>query len=144
MMTEVKTSWKQQLVSVAAANLLGIALPATTAWADNPTHGLAPEIASTSAGSASDRSGRAKPPARKPMRTPDGAGNFVYGLINTIRAQSEELCARYGNPSDCLEEAEVCLTMRDTGDNQVKLCLNTVPGDGAGGGGTVRNSRLKR
>jgi hypothetical protein len=143
MMTEVRTSWKQQLVSVAAANLLGIALPANAAWAESPTHGPAPEIASKSAGP-SDPSGRAKPPARKPTRTPDGAGNFVYGLINTIRAQSEELCARYGNPSDCLEEAEVCLTMRDTGNNQVKLCLNTVPGDGSGDGGTVQKSRVKR
>jgi hypothetical protein len=83
-------------------------------------------------------------PARKPMRTPDGAGNFVYGLINTIRAQSEELCARYGNPSDCLEEAEVCLTMRDTEDNTVRLCLNTTPGENEGDKGTVQKSRVRR
>jgi hypothetical protein len=75
---------------------------------------------------------------------PDRTGNFVYGLINTIWAQSEELCARYGNPSDCLEEAEVCLTMRDTDDNEVRLCLNTVPGDSGGNRGTVQNSRMRR
>jgi hypothetical protein len=51
------------------------------------------------------------------MARPEGAGNFVYGIIHTIQAESEELCARYGNPADCLEEAEVCLTMRDDDDN---------------------------
>ncbi len=34
--------------------------------------------------------------------------------------------------------------MRDTDDNQVRLCLNTVPGDSAADGGTVQKSRLKR
>jgi hypothetical protein len=144
MMTDVRAPWKRYVVCVAAANLLGIVLPANAARADNPTHGPAPEIATKSAGPATDRSGRAKAPARKPTRTPDGAGNFVYELINTIRAQSEELCARYGNPSDCLEEAEVCLTMRDTEDNTVRLCLNTTPGESEGDKGTVQKSRVRR
>jgi hypothetical protein len=84
------------------------------------------------------------PQVRKPISKPDRAGNFVYGLIDTIRAQSGELCARYGNPADCLEEAEVCLTMRDTDDNQVRLCLNTVPGDSGGDGGRAQKSLLGR
>ncbi|PVE21071.1 hypothetical protein DC522_28600 [Microvirga sp. KLBC 81] len=93
----------------------------------------------------SERSGSAKAPARKPTRKqPDRSGNFVYGIINQIRAQSEELCARYGSPGDCLEEAEVCLTMRDFEDNRVRLCLNTVAGEGGGDGGTVQKSRLRR
>lgn len=43
-----------------------------------------------------------------------------------------------------LEEAEVCLTMRDTGDNQVRLCLNTAPGEGGRDEGAVQKSRLRR
>jgi len=83
--------------------------------------------------------------ARRPMRRdPDRSGNFVYGIINQIKAQSEELCARYGGPGDCLEEAEVCLTMRDNDDNQVKLCLNTVPGESKDGDGRVQRSRVRR
>jgi hypothetical protein len=53
------------------------------------------------------------------------------------------LRTRYGNPDDCLEEAEVCLTMRDNDDNQVKLCLNTVPGE-SGDPGLVQKSRVRR
>jgi hypothetical protein len=79
--------------------------------------------------------------ARKPTRKPDGAGNFVYEIINQIQVQSKELCARYGNPADCLEEAEVCLTMRDNGDNRIKLCLNTVPGESKGNESSVQKSR---
>ncbi|MBB3018755.1 hypothetical protein FHR70_001809 [Microvirga lupini] len=92
----------------------------------------------------SKRSTPGEAPARKPSGTRDGAGNFVYGLINTIRAQSEELCARYGNPSDCLEEAEVCLTMRDNDDNQIRLCLNTVSGGSEGDRGPMQQSKLRR
>lgn len=50
----------------------------------------------------SKRSGSAKALAQKPTGKPDGAGNFVYGLIYQIRTESEEVCTRYGNPSDCL------------------------------------------
>ena len=112
-----------------AATLLGMCLPATSVLADNPARGPAQGIGSSLAASPSERSG----PAKAAVRKPDGAGNFVYELINQIQVQSKELCARYGNPADCLEEAEVCLTMRDTGDNQVRLCLNTVPGGSEGG-----------
>ena len=92
----------------------------------------------------SERSGPAKAPARKPARKqPDRSGNFVYGIIDQIRAQSEELCARYGSPGDCLEEAEVCLTMRDADDNQVRLCLNTSPGD-SDNRDSAQKSRLRR
>ncbi|MPR09162.1 hypothetical protein [Microvirga tunisiensis] len=142
MATFLRASGNRQVLFAAA--WLGLSLSADAALANDPTHGPAPEIATTSAGPATDRSGRAKAPARNPTRTPEGAGNFVYGLINTIRAQSEELCARYGNPSDCLEEAEVCLTMRDTADNTVRLCLNTTPGESDGDKGTVQKSRVRR
>jgi hypothetical protein len=117
-------------------------LPVNAALADSPTQKLVQENGSNAAGPSSERSGPAKAPARKPLRKPDGAGNFVYELINQIEVQSKDLCARYGNPADCLEEAEVCLTMRDTGDNQVRLCLNTVPGGSEGS--TVQKSRVRR
>jgi hypothetical protein len=123
---------------VVAATLLGMCLPATSVLADNPARGPAQGIGSSLAASPSERSG----PAKAAVRKPDGAGNFVYELINQIQVQSKELCARYGNPADCLEEAEVCLTMRDTGDNQVRLCLNTVPGGSEGG--TVQKSHVRR
>ena len=138
---------KRSIISILAANLLSLCLSANAVFADDPTLGQAQqmqEIGSKSAMPPSKRSGSARAEAHKPMKKPDGAGNLVYGLINTIRTQSEELCTRYGNPADCLEEAEVCLTMRDTDDNQVRLCLNTVPGDSGGKAGTVQKSRLRR
>ena len=141
-MTDSRTSSKGLGASVVAATLLGMCLPATSVLADNPARGPAQGIGSSLAASPSERSGPAKAAVRKPQRKPDGAGNFVYELINQIQVQSKELCARYGNPADCLEEAEVCLTMRDTGDNQVRLCLNTVPGGSEGG--TVQKSRVRR
>ena len=144
MVTDARLLWPGLFVSMLAATLLGIFLSATSALAENPVREQTQEIGSSVAGTSSERSGPAKAPARKPQRKPDGAGNFVYELINQIQAQSKELCARYGNPSDCLEEAEVCLTMRDNDDNQVKLCLNTVPGDSGGKAGTVQKSRLRR
>jgi hypothetical protein len=142
MVTSLKAPGSRQTLFAVA--LLGLSLPVNAALADDPAPGQAQEIGSKSAGTASKRSGSARAPARKPPGKSDGAGNFVYGLINQIRAQSEELCARYGNSSDCLEEAEVCLTMRDADDNQVKLCLNTVPGENGGNGSTVQKSRLRR
>jgi hypothetical protein len=131
------------IVSMLAANLLGLSFTANAALAEPAVPGQAQEIGSKSAQASSKRSGSAKTPARKPMGKPDGTGNFVYEIINTIRVQSAELCARYGNPADCLEEAEVCLTMRDNDDNQVRLCLNTVPGD-SGDQGSVQKSQLRR
>ena len=139
-MTASKVSWKGPVASVVAATLLGMLLPAASGLADNPARGQAQEIGSKSAGTSSDLSGPAKTPARKPQRKSDSPSNFVYELIKQVQVQSKELCARYGNPADCLEEAEVCLTMRDTDDNQIKLCLNTVPGD-SGDKGTVQKLR---
>jgi hypothetical protein len=127
-----------------AANLLGVLLSANSALADNPAREQAQEIGSRGTGSSSERSGSATPPARKPARKPDRSGNFVYEIINQIQAQSKEMCARYGNPADCLEEAEVCLTMRDTGDNQIRLCLNTVPEEGRGTESLAQKSRVRR
>ena len=123
--------------------MLGLIVLTTSARAESPARGPAQEVGSKPVGPRTKRPGSSNAPIQEPTRKPDGSGNFVYGLINTIRAQSEELCARYGNPSDCLEEAEVCLTMRDTDDNQVRLCLNTVPGD-SGDSGSVQKSRLRR
>ena len=144
MVTSLKASAKRQVLSMAAATWLGLSLAAPPALADNTSPAAAREIVAKSAEISSERSGSARVPARKPTRKqPDRSGNFVYGIINQIRAQSEELCARYGSPGDCLEEAEVCLTMRDADDNQVRLCLNTVAGD-SGDRGSVQKSRLRR
>jgi hypothetical protein len=141
--TSLKASTKRQVLFV-AMTLLSVSLAVDSALADNGRRGAAQESGVKSAEISLERTGSAKAPARKPMRKqPDGAGNFVYGIINQIRSQSEELCARYGNSGDCLEEAEVCLTMRDAEDNQVRLCLNTVPGEG-GDEGKVQKSRLRR
>lgn len=144
-MTSLRASTKRRVLTVAAANLLGLSVGAHSTLADSAARGLAQEMEARSAEIASERSRSAKPPARKPTRKrPDRSGYFVYGIINQIRAQSEELCARYASQGDCLEEAEVCLTMRDSEDTQVRLCLNTVPGDSGGDGGAVRKSRLRR
>jgi hypothetical protein len=130
---------------MAAANMLGLSLATHPALADSPAPGAPQEFGARPVEISSERSGSAKAPARKPARKqPDRSGNFVYGIINQIRAQSEELCARYGSPSDCLEEAEVCLTMRDSEDNQVRLCLNTVPGEAGDDEGKAQKSRLRR
>jgi hypothetical protein len=138
--TASKASWKGPVASVVAVTLLGMLLPTTSVLADNLARGQEQEIGSKSAGTSSDLSGPTKAPARKPQRKSGSPSNFVYELINQIQVQSKELCARYGNPADCLEEAEVCLTMRDTDDNQIKLCLNTVPA-GSGDKGTVQKLR---
>ena len=141
MVTILGASGNRQVLFAAAC--FSLSLSATAALANDPMPRWAQEAGSKSAGAPSKRSGSPKGPAQGPARKPDGSGNFVYGIINTIRTKSEELCARYGNPSDCLEEAEVCLTMRDNDDNQVRLCLNTAPGD-SGGSGSVQKSRLRR
>ena len=143
-MIDLRAVRKQPVVSILAANLLGLSLLTTEVLAEDLSSGQTQGVGSKPAVSSPKRSGSARADARKPMRKPDGAGNFVHGLINTIRAQSQELCVRYGNPADCLEEAEVCLTMRDADSNQVRLCLNTAPGDTGSDGGTVQKSRLRR
>lgn len=142
-MIDMRTVRKQAIVSILAANLLVLSLPANAVQADNPTREPVQAITSKSAGAPSKKSASPKAPAQGPTSKPEGTGNFVYGLINTIRNQSKDLCARYGNPADCLQEAEVCLTMRDNDDNQVRLCLNTAPGD-SGDPGSVQKSRLRR
>src|SRR5688572_17898326 len=115
-------SWAFQLVSVAAAILLGIVASAHADLAESSTKAQVRKTGSDDAGAMPGRVKSGKPSARKPMRRePDRSGNFVYGIINQIQAQSEELCARYGGSGDCLEQAEVCLTMRDTAENVVRL-----------------------
>ena len=138
-------SWTIQPLSVAAVVMLGIMLgivaSANSALAENSRQVQGQETGSG-----------ALPPLvqsvkseRKPMRKdPDRSGSFVYGIINQIRAQSEELCARYGASDDCLEEAEVCLTMRDTEQNLVRMCLNSVPRETKGGEGTTQRLRVRR
>lgn len=134
----------RQVLAVAAVNFLGLSLNAHSALADNANRRPAQENGTRLAEISSERSIPAKRPARKPTgKQPDRSGNFVYAIINQIRAQSEELCARYGSRGDCLEEAEVCLTMRDVEDNQVRLCLNTVSGEDGGDRGAVQKSRSR-
>jgi hypothetical protein len=143
MVTNSLASSKRWIVSLVTANLLGIAIAANSALADDPP-GQTQEVRSKSANNSSDQSGSPKARALKRMRHPDGSGNFVYDIINDIRSRSQELCARYASPSDCLEEAEVCLTMRDNADNQVRLCLNTVPAGSGGDDVKVHRSRARR
>jgi hypothetical protein len=134
-----------QLVSVAVAILLGIEASANAALAESSTKEQVRKIGSDDAGAMTERVQSGKPSARKPMRKEaDRSGNFVYGIIHQIQAQSEELCARYGGPGDRLEEAEVCLTMRDTAENVVRLCLNTAPGESQGREGKMQRSRVRR
>lgn len=142
-MTDLRMSWKRPVVTVAAASLLGLFLPSHSVMADSPARGRAQEVRPKSDQPPSKRFGSSNVPAQGPVSKSEPAGNFVYGIIHTIQAQSEELCARYGNPTHCLEEAEVCLTMRDDDDNQVRLCLNTIPGD-SGDQGPIQKSRLRR
>src|SRR5829696_4538457 len=133
MLTALRTSRKLQVVSVAAAaNMLGVFLPSSSALADNLTREQVDETGSKSTEISAGSTDRTKRPIRKPVRKPDRSGNFIYEVLDNIRTQSEEHCTRYGSPGDCLEEAEVCLTMRDTEDNQVRLCLNTIPKEGRG------------
>ncbi|KAB0268611.1 ImmA/IrrE family metallo-endopeptidase [Microvirga brassicacearum] len=89
MMTDSAASWKRQVISIAAANLLGITLPANSALAETPSLGQAQEIGSKSAGPSYEGSGPVKAPARRPMRKPDPSGNFVYEIINQIRAKQK-------------------------------------------------------
>ena len=124
-----------------AMGLLGLSVSAYPAVARTSAPGRTPEVGSKSAGITIKQSGSAKSQARKPMRKPDTGTSLVYDIINTVRSQSEELCARYGNQTDCLEEAEICLTMLDPEENQVRLCLNTVPKTG---GSEVRTVRARR
>jgi hypothetical protein len=95
-----------------------------------------PEWKTTVAAAQLQGAARAAPssrtPAKKPLRKPERVSDFAYEIIGVIRAQSEELCARYGSPVDCLEETEICLTMRDHADNAVRLCLTNFPDDSAG------------
>jgi hypothetical protein len=111
----------------AAASLVGLTLAAHPARADN--QGPRPVVEARPAATSSGRHQLAKTPARKPARRPDASGNFVYEILSNIRARSSELCARYNSPDDCLEEAEVCLTMRNSEDDEVRMCLTTAPGE---------------
>ena len=148
MVTDSRVLWTGPVISVLEMNLLSILLSAKAAVANDLTPGHTQEIASRVVRrvvrTSSERFGLANMLARKPARKPDGAGNCVYEIIDQIRVQSKELCARYGNPADCLKEAEVCLTMRNNGDNQIKLCLNTVPGESGGSESSARTSRVRR
>jgi hypothetical protein len=144
MVTDSRVLWTGPVISVLEMNLLSILLSAKAAVANDLTPGHTQEIASRVVRTSSERFGLANMLARRPARKPDGAGNFVYETINQIQVQSKELCARYGNPADCLEKAEVCLTMRDNGDNQIKLCLNTVPEESGGSESSARKSRVRR
>ena len=144
MVTDSRVRWTGPAISVLEMNLLSILLSAKAAVANDLTPGHTQEIASRVVRTSSERFGLANMLARRPARKPGGAGNCVYKIIDQIRVQSKELCARYGNPADCLKEAEVCLTMRNNGDNQIKLCLNTVPGESGGSESSARTSRVRR
>ena len=136
------SSWKAPVVSMMTLGLLGPLPLAHSAQADSPNHRQALEIVSKPAGHSSERHGPAKPSPRQPMGKPDASGRFVGEILDNIRARSAELCARYGSPGDCLEEAEVCLTMRNPDDDEIRLCLNTSPGENDRD--TARKTRFRR
>jgi hypothetical protein len=79
MVTNLLASSKRWIVSLVTANLLGIAIAANSALADDPP-GHTQEVRSKSAGHSSDQSGSPKARALKRMRHPDGSGNFVSGV----------------------------------------------------------------
>jgi hypothetical protein len=144
MVTGLRAAWQRWIVVVTVTSLLGLSSLMDPARADNPIRGQAQEAGSGSVDMPSQRHEPSRARARRPPGRPSQSGIFLYEIINTIRTQSSELCVRYGSPSDCLEEAEVCLTMRDNEDNQVRLCLNTTPEDSSGGGNKVQKSRMRR
>jgi hypothetical protein len=144
MVTDLRTACQRWVAFVTVTSLLGLSFSMGTARADNPIGGQAPEVGSGPVDMPSQRPGSPRARARKPAGKPGESGIFLNEIINTIRIQSAELCVRYGSPSDCLEEAEVCLTMRDNEDNQVRLCLNTTSRDSADGDGKVQKSRMRR
>lgn len=143
-MTSLRTSTVHQTLAMAAAGLLSMSFAAQSAMADNPSPGAARDAGPRSGEIAGERSGSSKTPARKSTKKQlDRPGNFISEIIDNIRARSVELCARYGSREDCLEEAEVCLTMVDVEDNQIRLCLNTAP-RGDADDGTTRRSRVRQ
>src|SRR4051812_34419939 len=144
MATFLVVTRKEQVFSAMAAGLLGMSLSASSSLAASNSIASAQEIGAKPTGTTLERPVSAKASPRNPIVNPDRSGNFVYEIINSIRARSEELCARYGSSTDCLEEAEVCLTMRDTQDNQIRLCLNTVPDERGSDRGGIQKSRVKR
>ena len=91
MVTNLLASSKRWIVSV-TANLLGIAIAANSALADDPPR-QTQEVRSKSAGRSSDQSGSPNARALKRMRQPDGSGNFIYEIINDIGTGSQELPA---------------------------------------------------
>jgi hypothetical protein len=122
------------------AGLIGLSVEATPSSAEINPLTRPHEIGSKASGT--DQSGSARS-ARSPLRKADRSGSFIYEIIDTIRARSGDLCMRYGSPADCLEEAEVCLTMRDMENNQVRMCLNTVPGEEEPKGRKLQRTRAR-
>jgi hypothetical protein len=144
MAAALKARSKRRLVSLMTVSLLGPFLSTDIALADNVVDNHFRGAAYISASRTRERSGTQNARTKKPSGKPGNSGNFIYEIINDIQARSKELCAHYGSPGDCLEEAEVCLTMRDPDDNQIKLCLNTIPGESGNEDGKALKSRLRR
>lgn len=136
--------WTAGIGAAVAMGLLGLLPLPGHAWAETTVAKPVPHVGSPSATGTHERSAIQAARTRRAPEKPAETGNFIYEIINSIQARSKELCARYGSPGDCLEEAEICLTMRDPDDNQIKLCLNTIPGDNDGEGGRPLRSRLRR
>jgi hypothetical protein len=140
-MSDMAGIWIRKL-SAAASIVLGTCSLAEPTLATSPSRAPPQTVGSELAANTTEGSTRAR--TRKPPSKSEGAGTLVYEIIDKIRSRSEELCLRYGNAADCLEEAEVCLTMRDSQDNAVRLCLNTVSADRSNNEDKVLRSRLRR
>jgi hypothetical protein len=144
MVTDAKGAWKRQVVLGAILSLLCVSMPEAPALADTSSLEQPREAGSSSIKPSPQKIEAARTSAKKSRGKPSQSGNFIYEIISRIRSQSQELCTRYGSPSDCLEEAEVCLTMRDTEDNLVRLCLNSTPGESERNGDAAQRTRLRR
>jgi hypothetical protein len=84
---------------------------------------------------AQPRDGASSPPsAARQKRAPEKpeirreTGFFIEAVKDVIRARSTEFCERYGVGGNCIEEAEICLTMLDRDEDVVRVCMTMTPG----------------
>ena len=108
-----------------------VLIPGTAALLLAPIPGYAreaPKLNAEIAAKATSKGGKAPSKSERPQK-PGRAGSFAYQIKDMIRAKGGGLCASYGQAKDCIDEVEVCVTMVDEDDAEVRLCLNDSPGD---------------
>ena len=84
---------------------------------------------------AQPRDGASRPPsAARQKRAPEKPEVrrepvlIIEAVKDVIRARSTEFCERYGGSGNCIEEAEICLTMLDRDEDVVRICMTMTPG----------------